>query len=303
MIESLQMQRLRGFVLYLTAALRVIPRHSRGWEMTVRYNGSDIKRPLNLASVANGGRTGGGFKIAPGAELDDGQLDLVLGHTPNAAVMFWLLPKVMRGTHLSHTQYVTAARTPSLVMEAPDGVPVHLDGELFRSDASSSGNQRLAQTSDRNRCASQVKHLDPNTHLADPRFAICHSTATIMHLPITGTLLNTVTVIVGGILGVLLGNRLPEKTRQTVLSGLGLITIVLGITMAVQTQNILIPLFSVLIGGIIGEGLRIEDALERLGRWFEVRLGGRLGADKGLRAAPQSLRASSQRAWSFAWGR
>ena len=135
LIESLQMQRLRGFVLYLTAALRVIPRHSRGWEMTVRYNGSAIKRPLNLASVANGGRTGGGFKIAPGAELDDGQLDLIMGHTPNAAVMFWLLPKVMRGTHLSHTQYVTAARTPSLVMEAPNGVPVHLDGELFRSDA------------------------------------------------------------------------------------------------------------------------------------------------------------------------
>jgi uncharacterized protein len=98
-----------------------------------------------------------------------------------------------------------------------------------------------------------------------------------MHFPITGTLLNTITVIVGGIVGVLLGNRLPEKTRQTVLNGLGLITIVLGITMAVQTQNILIPLFSVLIGGIVGEGLRIEDALERLGHWFEVRLGGRFG--------------------------
>jgi diacylglycerol kinase family enzyme len=49
--------------------------------------------------------------------------------------MFWLLPQVMRGTHLSHTQYVTAARTPSLVIEAPGGVPVHLDGELFRPDA------------------------------------------------------------------------------------------------------------------------------------------------------------------------
>jgi diacylglycerol kinase family enzyme len=46
-----------------------------------------------------------------------------------------LLPQVMRGTHLSHARFVTAARTPSVVMEAPDGVPVHLDGELFRSDA------------------------------------------------------------------------------------------------------------------------------------------------------------------------
>ncbi len=100
-----------------------------------------------------------------------------------------------------------------------------------------------------------------------------------MHLPITGTLINTATVILGGLLGVLLGNRLPEKMRQTVLSGLGLMTLVIGMTMAVQTENVLIPLFSVLIGGIIGEALGIENALERLGRWFEARLGGRLAGE------------------------
>lgn len=102
-----------------------------------------------------------------------------------------------------------------------------------------------------------------------------------MHFPITGTLLNTATVVVGGTLGVFLGNRLPEKMRQTVLSGLGLMTLVLGMTMAIQTGNALIPLFSVLIGGIIGEALRIEDGLERLGRWFEARRG---GADRPGRA-------------------
>lgn len=95
-----------------------------------------------------------------------------------------------------------------------------------------------------------------------------------MNLPIIGTLLNVATVIIGGLVGLLLGNRLPEKMRQTVLSGLGLITLTLGVTMATQTRNILIPLFSVLIGGIIGEALGIENALERLGRWFEIRLGG-----------------------------
>ena len=73
--------------------------------------------------------------MAPGAELDDGQLDLVLGHTPNMATMFWLLPHVMRGTHVSKTKYVTAVRTPDLVMETADGIPVHLDGEIFRTDA------------------------------------------------------------------------------------------------------------------------------------------------------------------------
>ena len=133
--ESLRIQRLRGFTLYLAAALRVLPRYKQGWEMSVRYNGSDISRPLNLVSVANGGRTAAGFKIAPGAELDDGQLDLIVGHAPNVGIMAWLLFNAMSGNHLSYTQYVTAARTPSLVIEAPNGVPVHLDGELFRSDA------------------------------------------------------------------------------------------------------------------------------------------------------------------------
>ncbi|MEJ5198937.1 MAG: DUF554 domain-containing protein [Anaerolineae bacterium] len=99
-----------------------------------------------------------------------------------------------------------------------------------------------------------------------------------MHFPITGTLINTATVIVGATAGVMLGNRLPEKMRQTVLSGLGLMTLVLGMTMAIQTRNALIPLFSVLIGGIIGEALHIEDGLERVGRWFEAQLGRRNGA-------------------------
>lgn len=92
---------------------------------------------------------------------------------------------------------------------------------------------------------------------------------------ITGTLINVVTVIVGGLVGVVLGNRLPEKMRTTVLHGLGLITLTIGISMAITTGNILIPLFSILIGGIVGEALRIEDGLERFGLWCEARFGGR----------------------------
>jgi uncharacterized membrane protein YqgA involved in biofilm formation len=90
---------------------------------------------------------------------------------------------------------------------------------------------------------------------------------------ITGTLINVATVIVGGVLGTLLGNRLPEKMRTTVLHGLGLMSLVIGMSMAITTQNALIPLFSVLLGGIVGEALRIEDALERMGQWVERRLG------------------------------
>ena len=101
--------------------------------------------------------------------------------------------------------------------------------------------------------------------------------------PITGTLINVAAVVVGGTLGTLLGNRLPEKTRQTVLSGLGLMTLIIGITMALQTKNVLIPLFSVLLGGILGEAVRIDDGLNWLGRLAENRFGGASVGQEGER--------------------
>lgn len=94
----------------------------------------------------------------------------------------------------------------------------------------------------------------------------------------TGTLLNILTVVIGGSLGSLLGNRLPDKTRETVLAGLGLMTGVVGMSMALQTKNVLIPMFSVLVGGVLGEWAHLEDHLEAMGRWLERRVGQRMGS-------------------------
>ncbi|MBN1121223.1 MAG: DUF554 domain-containing protein [Anaerolineae bacterium] len=81
----------------------------------------------------------------------------------------------------------------------------------------------------------------------------------------TGTFINIATVLVGTILGLLLGGRLNEKVKQTVMAGLGLVTIVNGIHMTLETSNILIMLGSVLVGGILGEWWHIEDGLNWLG--------------------------------------
>ncbi|MBK9096178.1 MAG: DUF554 domain-containing protein [Anaerolineae bacterium] len=93
-----------------------------------------------------------------------------------------------------------------------------------------------------------------------------------------GTILNIVTVIIGGGLGSLLGDRLPDKTRETVLAGLGLMTSAVGMSMALQTKNVLIPMFSVLLGGVLGEWARLEDHLEAVGRWLERRVGQRMAS-------------------------
>jgi uncharacterized membrane protein YqgA involved in biofilm formation len=79
------------------------------------------------------------------------------------------------------------------------------------------------------------------------------------------------TVLCGGLLGLVLGSRFPDKVRQTVMAGLGLITLVIGLQMALQTKNVLIVLGSLLAGGIAGELLDIDGRLNRLARWAEAR--------------------------------
>ncbi len=87
----------------------------------------------------------------------------------------------------------------------------------------------------------------------------------------TGTILNIVTVVIGGGLGTLFGERLPVRVRESVLWGLGLFTIAIGIKMTFDSQNPLITLGSVLVGGLLGEWWRIDEGLKRFGSWLEAR--------------------------------
>lgn len=73
-----------------------------------------------------------------------------------------------------------------------------------------------------------------------------------------GTLLNSGAIIAGGLLGYLVGHRLGDNLRKSLLQGLGLVTILVGLKMAFETKNVLLILGSVLLGVIIGEVLKIE---------------------------------------------
>jgi uncharacterized membrane protein YqgA involved in biofilm formation len=86
-----------------------------------------------------------------------------------------------------------------------------------------------------------------------------------------GTIINTVAVLAGGALGTALGARLPERVRETVMHGLGLVVLAIGIHLSLKTTEILIVLGSVILGGILGELLRIEDRIDNIGRWIEQR--------------------------------
>jgi uncharacterized protein len=88
---------------------------------------------------------------------------------------------------------------------------------------------------------------------------------------LTGTIINIITVLVGGALGLRFGSRLPDRVRQTVVAGLGLFTAAIGLQMFFKTGNAIVVLISLLIGGLLGEWWRIEDGLRGLGELLERR--------------------------------
>lgn len=96
----------------------------------------------------------------------------------------------------------------------------------------------------------------------------------------TGTFINTGTVLLGTLIGGLLGARLPDRFHARVLLGLGMVTLILGVENGLKWAEdesgrvLLSVLGGVLLGGIAGEMLRIEDRLQALGDRIQRRFAG-----------------------------
>jgi len=106
---------------------------------------------------------------------------------------------------------------------------------------------------------------------------------------LSGTLLNALTVLVGGLLGTVLGDRLPERLRENVVRGVGLFTLAMGTKFAIDTSNLLYMLGSILLGGVIGSLWGVDRRLNALGaalqRRFAARGGGSSVAEGFVTAA------------------
>jgi len=109
--------------------------------------------------------------------------------------------------------------------------------------------------------------------------------------PGLGTAVNVATVLVGSGIGLVLGHRLPQRTRDTVTDALGLVTLLIGALSASEVTSarlaeevgpsapVLIVLGALLIGGIIGSLVDIESRLLGLGGWLKTRLRAGSGAE------------------------
>jgi len=95
---------------------------------------------------------------------------------------------------------------------------------------------------------------------------------------VRGTLVNTVGILLGSAIGLLLKKNVPVKYQQTVMHGLALAVGLIGLQMALKTENILIVIVSMVIGGLIGEFLDIDRSLTKVGEWLTIRMGSKYGS-------------------------
>lgn len=89
-----------------------------------------------------------------------------------------------------------------------------------------------------------------------------------------GAIVNTVAILIGAILGSLLSG-IKDNVRTTVMQGISLAVLILGIKMGMESQNFLLVIFSLVVGSILGEWWGIEDKLHSVGQWLENKIGGK----------------------------
>lgn len=88
-----------------------------------------------------------------------------------------------------------------------------------------------------------------------------------------GTLINTGAIIVGAVLGLLMGKKLPQRLGDAVIQGFSLLVIFLGVSGAMAMQNAIVVILSIAIGTLIGEAIDIQKHMEHFAERIQQRFG------------------------------
>ena len=120
---------LGGTIPYVAGLLRALLGYKNKQVVLGVGDRVEANRVMSVV-VANGGYVGGGMHIAPGAELGDGLLDVLVVGDMGKFELLKALPTVYRGTHISHPK-VRLEQVPYVSVESAERMLVHADGELL----------------------------------------------------------------------------------------------------------------------------------------------------------------------------
>ena len=128
--DVLKMERLRGASAYIAAAVRQVFRF-RAFPVTLSTPDEQFELTCLSVGIANGIYAGGGFRLAPKADIDDGLIDIsALGDYPKLERLF-RLPKVRAGKHIDWKN-VTYRQATEVAISSPKKLIAHVDGEPYR---------------------------------------------------------------------------------------------------------------------------------------------------------------------------
>jgi YegS/Rv2252/BmrU family lipid kinase len=129
-IRSHKLPIVRGFLMYLTAVIQTIILNFDPMSLHVETESETWDLPTLMLTLCNGPREGGGFLVAPEARLDDGILHYATIRKVSRAMMFRLIPEVMKGTHGRFEPVrMGTCRRMSLTSDRP--IYIHADGEIY----------------------------------------------------------------------------------------------------------------------------------------------------------------------------
>ena len=129
-IRSHKLPILRGFLMYLTAVIQTIILDHNPMAMQIETDDQKWQQSVIYLVICNGPREGGGFLIAPDAKIDDGLFHYAMITNVSRAMMFRIVPEVMKGTHGRFKQ-VRMGTCKKFTLSADRPLYIHADGEIF----------------------------------------------------------------------------------------------------------------------------------------------------------------------------
>lgn len=88
-----------------------------------------------------------------------------------------------------------------------------------------------------------------------------------------GTIINSFAIILGSLIGIFINKGIKDEYKKTIMDGLGLTVIIIGLVGAIKTENTILVIISMVLGSIIGEAIGIETKLDNLGNSLETKVG------------------------------
>ncbi len=133
-VEAKRLKWLPGFLVYLVAVLKTLIFHHQAPALRIHLDDRELIKPTMMLTIGNGRRHGGAFFVTPQAELDDGLFEICIAGEFSRPGMVAIIPRFMRGTHVTHKK-IHMDRARQVKVEAPVPQAIHLDGEIFATDA------------------------------------------------------------------------------------------------------------------------------------------------------------------------